>query len=76
MPSLIDPTTRKPLDHSFTYHAPTEDQVARLQAVNDAAKALAEAILQNAPESADRTTAIRLVREARMWANASIVLEG
>ncbi|MGA9772338.1 MAG: hypothetical protein WBV94_25115 [Blastocatellia bacterium] len=76
MSNLIDPTTRKSLDHSFTYHAPTDDQVKRLQAINDASKALAEAILLNAPESADRTTAIRLVREARMWANASVVLEG
>lgn len=39
------------------------------------AETLLHAILKNAPDCADRSTAIRCAREARMWANAAIALE-
>ena len=39
-------------------------------------KELATAILNNVPPSADQSTAIRLVREAVMTANAGIACEG
>lgn len=60
----------------FTYHAPTPEQTKQLELVNAAASSFARMILEACPRSADRTAAIRLVREARMTANASIVLEG
>ena len=68
--------TQNQLDEMFRYHAPHGDQVERYQKINDAAKAFAQAILDNCPGSADTTHAIRVVRDARMWANAAIALEG
>lgn len=61
---------------AFTYHAPTPAQVVSLQRINEAAHALAHMILLEVPPCADRSAAIRLVREARMTANAGIVLDG
>ncbi len=63
------------IEDLFTYHPPTADQVARYKAINDAAKNLAQVIVDNCPASADATDAIRSVRNARMTANASIALE-
>jgi hypothetical protein len=67
--------TRASLDRDFTYHRPTPDEVARMTEITVAARALAEAILRCCPAGAERSTAYRLVREARMWANASIVCD-
>lgn len=64
------------LEHLFTYHAPSDDDVQRLIKIRAAALLLAEAIEENAPACADRTVAIRKVREAVMTANAAIVLKG
>lgn len=64
---------REFLDAAFTYHAPTGDQVTDLQAVTIAGRTFAATILAHVPPSADRSTALRLVREARMWANSGIV---
>ena len=70
------PVTKENLRDVFTYHAPTELQVAQLQAVRDAGYNLAAAILEHCPPCADQQAAIRLVREAVMTANAAIVLRG
>ena len=61
---------------AFTYHAPTPGQQVSLNRINQAAHALAHMILLEVPPCADRTAAIRLVREARMTANCGIVLDG
>ena len=60
----------------FKYHAPTDFTIPKYAAINQAAKNFAEVILQNCPPSADRSAAIRLIRDARMTANASIALNG
>ena len=60
----------------FKYHAPTSDTLPKYAAINQAAKNFAEVILQNCPASADRSDAIRKIREARMTANAAIALNG
>lgn len=60
----------------FAYHPPTSDTIPKYSAINQAAKNFAEVILQNCPSSADRSAAIRLIRDARMTANASIALNG
>lgn len=60
----------------FTYHAPTEDQVPRFQAVKDALLSAAVVILTHVPDCADRSVALRKLREARMDANAAIALNG
>lgn len=60
----------------MTYHAPSAEQVERMEKIREAAINLSTVILENAPPCADTTTAIRRVREARMDANAAIVLNG
>lgn len=60
----------------FKYHAPNETTIPKYAAINQAAKNFAEVILANCPSGADRTDAIRKIREARMTANAAIALNG
>lgn len=60
----------------FKYHAPNEATIPKYAAINQAAKNFAEVLLQNCPRCADRSAAIRLIRDARMTANASISLNG
>lgn len=64
----------KQLKEDFTYHAPNDEQQVKLQRITQLAHNLAEAILHDCPPSADRSAAYRCVREARMWANAAIVI--
>lgn len=59
-------------DDLFTYHPPTPEQAEKYRRINEAAKAFFKVIHAECPESPDRTVAVRLVREARMTANASI----
>jgi len=63
------------LDECFTYHGPNEGQVAKYQAINEAAKAFAKAILENCPDGRERAVAMTDIQSARMWANASVALE-
>ena len=67
--------TPESLEALFTYHAPTGDQPERYTRINDAAKYFAKVVAENCPPCADRTTAIRLIRNARMTANSAIALE-
>jgi hypothetical protein len=68
--------TRETLEEIFTYHAPEPDQVPRYERLREAALEFASAICEEAPPCADRTAAIRFVREAVMTANAAIALKG
>jgi len=63
------------IDDMFTYHDDPA-KVPAYQAINEAAKQFARAIRDHCPLSADSSAAIRLVREARMTANAAIALDG
>lgn len=75
-----EPTTTHPsvmtaeeiIDDLFTYHAPTPEQAQKYERINAAMKAAALVVHNECPPSADRGAAIRLLREARMTANASI----
>lgn len=60
----------------FTYHAPTVGQPEKYGAIRDKALELATMVHELCPAGADRTTAVRLVREAVMWANSSIANSG
>jgi len=60
----------------FQYHPPTPETLPKFAAINQAAKNFAEVVLQNCPSGADRSAAIRLIRDARMTANASVALNG
>jgi len=63
------------LNDVFSYHAPKGDQPARYEKLRAAAKVFAQAVLECAPDCADRSAALRHVREAVMVANAAIALE-
>jgi hypothetical protein len=67
---------RAALENVFSYHSPTPDQIPKYTAIRDSAKAFAATIIDNCPASADRSAALRLVREAVMTANASVALGG
>lgn len=62
------------LDNLFTHHPPHGDQAARYGRIRESARQFAEVILLSAPQSADRSAAIRKVREAVMTANAAIAI--
>ena len=67
--------TLENLEEIFTYHGPNSDQVIRYNAINKAAKALARVVLENCPDSRERSLALTDIQAGRMWANASIALE-
>lgn len=60
----------------FTYHPPTPTAAQSYETIRDAAKHLALVIWKNCPYGADRTAAIRKLRETVMTANAAIALNG
>lgn len=64
------------LDNWFSYHAPTSEQLFSYQSLREGARAFAEVINKNVPDSADKTAAIRKLREAVMTANAGIACGG
>lgn len=59
-----------------TYHPPSREQWAAFERIEYEAVAFITTILEVCPESADRSDAIRKVREARMAADVSIALKG
>jgi len=68
--------TQDDLENWFVYHSPSPEQIPHYQAVRDAGRNLATAILEHTPPSADQSAAIRHVREAVMTANAAIACDG
>ncbi len=61
-----------PLDNNFTYHKPFGDQPEKYITLRAYGKTLANAVLDNCPESRERSLALTKIEEAVMWANASI----
>jgi len=64
------------LEHVFTFHQATPEQIFAYERIRESARVFAADILASAPGCADRTDAIRKVREAVMIANAAIALDG
>jgi len=62
--------------HWFTYHQPKHGDIPKYEAIREAGRVFATAIVQNTPPCADQTVAVRRVREAIMIANAAISCEG
>jgi hypothetical protein len=60
----------------FTHHSQTPEKMVHHEAIHAGAKTFAETILAHTPACADQTTALRLLREAAMMANAAIALDG
>jgi hypothetical protein len=63
------------LDRDFTYHAPRADEVEAMRVITAAARHFADVVLSVCPPNADRSAAYRMIREARMTANASLVCD-
>jgi hypothetical protein len=57
------------------YHCPAgkEQNFAK---VREAAVNFMETLVEECPTCADRTRALQCIREARMWANSAIALDG
>jgi hypothetical protein len=66
----FDPT------YVFSHHPSTPEKLAHYDAIHEAALRFAEVILAHTPRSSDQATALRLLRESTMMANAAIALEG
>lgn len=64
------------LKNVFTYQEATPEQIISYQAIRNAGLLLAKTIEANSPDCPDQTIAINKAREAVMWANAAIALEG
>ena len=64
------------IENWFTYHAPSKDDLVAYEKLRSSAKDFAKVINEYCPDSADKTAAIRKLREATMTANASIACKG
>lgn len=62
------------IDNIFTYHAPFGDQAERYVKIRETAKELALVIMENCPDSREKSVALTKVQESVMWANASIAI--
>ena len=71
----VDVKAEKEILEWFIYHAPKGDQQQRYVILRDQAKDLAFTILRLVPSCADRSAAIRKLRECIMTANAAIACE-
>lgn len=60
---------------SFDYHRPSAEQGFRIERVRLAFKVCAIAVIENTPDGADQTAALRQLHEAMMTANKSIACE-
>jgi len=60
------------LSQHFKYHTAIKGQVPCYEAINEAARTFAEAIIFNVPVGPDQSAAIRKVIEAKQTANAAI----
>jgi len=60
----------------YTYQPPREDQIPKFIVVQKALLEAAKVVEENCPSCADRSHALRLLRDVRMWANAAIALDG
>lgn len=63
------------IDNWFTYHPPTDAQKAKYERIRVTARQLAYVLADECPPSADRSAALRLLREAVMTAIASIACD-
>lgn len=72
----LTPEQQQALKDVFTYHAPSSEDIANYQSLREAARFFAEVVLVTCPPCADRSAAIRKIREALHVANASIALKG
>ena len=62
------------IENYFMYHSPKGNQPERYEAIREQAKQLANYINDACPECNDKDEAIKKLRQAVMFANASIAI--
>lgn len=70
----LTPEQKREIHHRFSYHAPNPDQVERYAALRVKARELAELICQATPVSREQSTALTLLVQVNMMANAAIAI--
>lgn len=68
----VSETDQEMLDNWFSYHAPVGDQALRYEAIRAGGKVFATLLIRLCPATPERSTALRMIREAVYSANASI----
>ena len=67
------PNPVQQLEHNLTNHAPINDGiVTRFETIRVAAKALGASILENCPDSRERSLALTNLEQTTMWAVAAV----
>lgn len=62
-----------PLENNFSYHAPKSDEQKGLyEEIRGCCKHLAAYLLDNCPESRERSVALTKLEEVMFWANAAV----
>lgn len=64
--------TQVEIDNWFSYHAPNPEQIIQYGEIRTAAKIFAETINRHVPAGADKTAAMRKLRDTVMAANLAI----
>ena len=72
----VDVPNDDKIQNWFTYHPPSDGDIPKYKEVRNKALDLARTINSCCPDGADKSAAIRKVREAVMTANASIACCG
>ncbi len=73
-PTPQDVADEKRIEQQFRYHAPSPDQVERMEHIRMIARKLAYVLIREAPYGPDRTAALHKLRETVMTANAAILV--
>lgn len=60
---------------TFEYLKPTDEQIARMALLRQAAKNYAAMLTLHLPDGPDKTYALRKLREIAMWANVAVTRE-
>ena len=64
--------TKREIENWFTYHAPTAGQLDAYNQIRTAAKYYAEVVNEHVPDCADKTAALRKIRDSVMAANLAV----
>ena len=64
--------TQADINNWFSYHPPTPEQLVAYNDIRQAAKIYAETVNRHVPDSADKTAAMRKIRESVMAANLAV----
>ena len=60
-------------ESTFEYFKPNDDQVTDMQVCREAARTYAMTLSEIVPDGADKTYALRKLRELAMWVNVAIM---